>query len=131
MLDLLPERIAKRIVVAENGCWEWTGRRTPNGHGFVSWNGRQKPVYRVVHELVTGSASNAEDFDHLCRNRSCCNPDHVEGVTHAENMRRGVQSFDTRTHCLSGEHALTPDNVVHRADGRRACRACRNTRRKP
>lgn len=119
----LPERLSSRVVVSGTGCWEWQGRRGHMGHGFVNWKGKSTPVYRVTYELLVGPAD-AQDMDHLCRNPPCCNPAHLEPVSHAENMRRGVQSFDVRTHCLSGRHELTPENVYTRSDGRQQCRLC-------
>lgn len=133
-LDALPSRIADRIAVTPAGCWEWQGNRCPKGYGYLTWQGRRCAVYRVSYELLTGEdASAAEAMDHLCRNPSCCNPAHVEPVTYAENMRRGIQSFAFRSRCLSGRHELTPDTVMTRprpGDGRAQCRACHNERRR-
>ena len=108
-------------------CWEWTGSRGPAGHGQVWHDGTNQTVYRVIWEDMVGPIPEGLELDHLCRNPPCCNPDHLEPVTHAENMRRGSQSFETRTHCLSGRHPLTEQNVITReSDGRQRCRACRN-----
>lgn len=129
----LPERMAHRIVVTEAGCWEWQGSRGHKGHGMVWFSGRMRPVHRVVFELLTGlSTASAEDMDHLCRNPPCCRPDHVEPVTHAENMRRGIQSFAARQTCLSGRHDITlPGSVsVIGTARKRRCRECLNEYRR-
>src|SRR5690606_27089460 len=60
-------------------------------------------------------------IDHLCGNTSCCNPEHLEAVTNAENMRRRAKRSAT---CASG-HPWTPENTYIRPNGRRDCRACK------
>lgn len=112
--------------LARNGeCWEWQGRRGHMGHGIAYANGRPQLAHRVIWEDLRGPIPDGLELDHLCRNPPCCNPDHLDPVTHAENMRRGIQSFDTRARCLSGLHPLTPDTVLNRADGRQQCRVCK------
>lgn len=113
-------------------CWEWTGQRGHVGHGIAHFAGRGRLVHRLVWEDLRGPIPDGLELDHLCRNPPCSNPDHLDPVTHAENMRRGIQSFDVRTHCLSGRHELTEANVINRSDGRQQCRACRreNKRRR-
>lgn len=121
------DRIFGRMVETENGCWEWQGKRGHVGHGLVQFNGRGRLVHRLVWEFMRGPIPDGLELDHLCRNPPCCNPDHLDPVTHAENMRRGIQSFATRTHCLSGLHELTPENVTtNSTTGRNRCRECRN-----
>jgi hypothetical protein len=70
-------------------CWEWTGR-TDQGYGRVSIGGRQLRAHRVVYERLVGRVPDGLVLDHLCRNRGCVNPDHLEPVTNEENIRRGV-----------------------------------------
>lgn len=113
-------------------CWEWQGPRQKYGHGQVWLAGRTRPAYRVVWEDFHGPVPDGLELDHLCRNPPCCNPEHLEPVSHAENMRRGSQSFDNRSHCLSGKHETTPQNLITRSDGRQQCRPCRaeNKRRR-
>lgn len=129
-LSLAVDSVFDRLIQAGD-CWEWQGHRGRFGHGTVRLRGRHHLVHRVVYEHLVGTIPEGLELDHLCRNPPCCNPAHLDPVTHAENMRRGKQSFDVRTRCLSGLHELTPDNVITRkCDGRQTCRACKNERKR-
>lgn len=126
----LPERLARRVVVSNAGCWEWQGETNRSGHGRISWKGTRRSIYRVTYELAGGVVPDGYEMDHLCRNPRCCNPQHVEPVTHAENMRRGRQAFVLGGQCHSGRHVLTEHNVyVNPSDGQRRCKDCRVERR--
>lgn len=91
----LEERLwAKVDKDGPNGCWLWMGGRTPLGYGHVSvetpegW--RTRRVHRVTYELLVGPIPEGLTLDHLCRTPACCNPDHLEPVTVAENLRRAA-----------------------------------------
>ncbi len=88
----LPPRIARRISVdPETNCWAWLGTITKHGYGQVSLGGKNQLAHRAVHLLVRGFLPDPPlQLDHLCRNRSCVNPEHLEPVTNLENCRRGV-----------------------------------------
>ena len=117
----LPQRIADRFVASDDH-WVWTGWVNDDGYGYVRWEGRDQPVHRVVYTLLVGPIPADYDLDHACRLRPCCrpHPDHLEPVTHAENMRR------TRpTKCRRAGHDWSdPRNVRTRRDGRRLCAEC-------
>lgn len=106
------------IVVLPNGCHHWIGTQTQGGYGRVSVApGRTELTHRVAcRNLKPGM-----QVDHLCRNRACCNPDHLEAVTQQTNIDRGLAAKGKvrRTHCKRG-HELTPCNTY---PGRR-CRTC-------
>lgn len=124
------DRIYSNLALAGE-CWEWQGNRGHVGHGMAYYAGRMHLVHRLVWTDLRGEIPDGLELDHLCRNPPCCNPDHLDPVTHAENMRRGIQSFDVRTHCLSGRHRLTPEVIYTRpADGRQQCRLCRSENRR-
>lgn len=116
-------------------CWEWTASKNHLGYGQVS---REYPdrrlgmAHRVAYELLVGPIPEGKELDHLCRNPSCVNPDHLEPVTHAENMRRAPYdapaSKRAKTHCPAG-HPYSGENLYVNPKGRRECRACRKQRR--
>lgn len=108
------------------GCWEWTGKRVNWGYGVVSWEGRFRAAHRVAYELAVGPIPPGLTIDHLCRNRLCCRPEHLEAVTNIENVMRGngpAAVNARKTHCPKG-HPYDAANTARRSNGDRHCRAC-------
>lgn len=70
-------------------CWIWQRNLTTLGYGLHIWAGTRRLAHRVVFEATRGPIPEGLQLDHLCRNPSCVNPDHLEPVTNAENQRRG------------------------------------------
>lgn len=122
------ERIMDKTQVnRETGCWEWRGRLASNGYGQIQANRRTLQVHRVTYEAHKGAIPEGLAIDHLCRNRTCCNPDHLEAVTSHENWRRGQapNAISVRMgRCLSGRHLLVGENLYVFPNGVRRCRAC-------
>jgi hypothetical protein len=110
-------------AVELNGeCWEWRGEVTANGYGRFHANGRRSMAHRWLYERLVDAIPDDLVLDHLCRNRCCVNPAHLEPVTNVENARRGAVA--ARTHCPSGHEYSDTNTRVYR--GRRYCRACNN-----
>lgn len=112
-------------VFVTDGCWHWLGV-LKNGYGVVNWNSRMWRAHRLVYELRIGAIPAGLQLDHLCRNRSCVNPAHLEPVTNRENVLRGdgvTARNSKKTHCKHG-HALAGNNVEARHGGGRECREC-------
>lgn len=84
----LIDRLFARIEVDASGCWIYTGCIAPVGYGQIGSGGVVLYTHRVSYELHEGPIPNGLHIDHLCRNRACCNPEHLEPVTQAENNRR-------------------------------------------
>lgn len=116
-----------KISIDENGCWNWTGTKH-NGYGSVLFyrrgvsGSRNKNAYVAMYELKVGPVPSGLELDHLCRNKACCNPAHLEPVTHKENVLRGESLFAhqaKRTHCPKW-HLYTGKNNR----GERICQIC-------
>lgn len=86
----LPERLWSKFTKAPTGCWAWSGYVDPGGYGRIRLGERSDYSHRVMYELIVEPIPDGLDLDHLCRNRACCNPTHLEPVSHRENMRRSV-----------------------------------------
>jgi hypothetical protein len=136
-LEQLPERIRTKIVLApcpvpnlKGDCWIWTRSTHKFGYGYFRVDGKTHYVHRLVYQLAGRIIPTGKELDHLCRVPACCNPDHVEPVTHAINVSRGnwfIVKNAAKTHCPKG-HSLT-DALIHLHAGRKPSRDCRECAR--
>lgn len=133
-------RVALVDHIEVGDCWQWTGRFDQDGYG--RFGNRGLYAHRLVWESLVGLIPPGRQIDHICRNRGCVNPDHLEVVTLQENISRtppgmkGQHSNHSRgadhlnsqkTHCPYG-HPYSPENTACSARGTRLCLACRKIR---
>ena len=82
-------RLYRRVKELPGGCLQWLGTVSKKGYGRFYLNGRKVSTHRYAYELYNGPIPDGMQIDHICRNRSCVNPAHMELVSSAENTRRG------------------------------------------
>jgi hypothetical protein len=116
-------------VQKTSDCWNWTASVCTSGYGQFTYKGRNRLAHRLAYELIRGDIPNGLTIDHLCRNRRCVNPSHLEAVPIGINVKRGTNFIavnSRKTHCVNG-HSFTKSNTYryHYASGwRRSCRTC-------
>ena len=132
MIAQLPDNMQSKITLQlcsyVSFCWTWTGARNSKGYGSVGVNGKSQLAHRVAYELLVGEIPAGLQIDHLCRNKACCNPAHLEPVTAKVNTRRAIEAV-SGGRCKRG-HAVAGPNLVIFQRGEweyRACRMCRIT----
>lgn len=112
------------ISLEENGCWNWIGADNCK-YGIFTIDGKNVLAHRWAYEFHKGPIPKGLEIDHLCRNKFCVNPEHLEAVTAKENVRRAEKHRIRKklTHCRKG-HELTPDNISMSGKWR-TCKLCR------
>jgi hypothetical protein len=123
----LPATVVEKLLRTED-CWQWKAATNAHGYGVVRYEGRNHLAHRLIYEILVGPILDGLELDHLCRNRGCVRPDHLEPVSRRENQLRGFafSGINSRkTHCPKG-HPYTPENIYQRPGGdpRRYCRRC-------
>lgn len=108
-------------------CINWTGIKTKDGYGRFYLKGKLIRAHRWIYEFYKGKIPKPLEIDHLCKNRACVNLNHLEVVTHRENIFRSdinpMVLNSRKTHCIYG-HEFTSENTYIRTDGSRKCRIC-------
>jgi hypothetical protein len=113
---MTPEAFLARIdrSAGPDGCWPWTGKHTAAGYGRALIDGapRQRSAHTIAYELLIGPIAIGLEPDHLCLNKGCVNPAHLEPVTHAENTRRWWATR-VRTPRLEQDGQVASNSTAH------------------
>lgn len=123
-----PIYLMSRIAIAPNGCWNWK-LATNKGYGVMGHPFKKRLkmfVHRFSYELFVGPIPEGLVIDHLCRNRRCANPAHLEPVSQKVNDLRGFSFFAVnarKTHCKRGHEYVEGSYAISKRQERR-CRAC-------
>jgi hypothetical protein len=129
-LPTVMDRVMVSVTVdPDTGCWVWMKPLESNGYARMSVGHKVQPVHRITYKERHGpdSIPDGYEIDHLCRNRACCNPDHLEAVEHWVNVMRSPIALArinaAKTHCYRG-HELAGENLHINTLDQRICRAC-------
>lgn len=121
------QRFTEKIHEDARGCWIWDAYVGTNGYGRFSVDNRGALAHRWSYEYHISEIPEALVLDHLCRNRSCVNPWHLEPITQRVNIERGLTPVPhnrLKTHCPRG-HEYTEENIYRMPNGWRACLDCK------
>lgn len=103
-------QVRRHLAVTEHGCWVYTKKLNHDGYARPNFAWGLEMLHRYAYRTKHGDIPPGLEIDHRCYNRACCNPDHLDLVTRAENNRRGRSYWAARTHCKHG-HEYTPENT--------------------
>jgi len=130
------DRIARHAEIQPSGCWLWTGSVTNQGYGSFRVDGVSTTAHRAAYEALVGPVPAGLVLDHLCRNRRCCNPKHLDPVSQRENTLRSPIALGAlnaaKTHCPKGHPYNAENTYVYRYPSTtvRRCRECARLRAK-
>ena len=127
---LILQRLRERVIIDENGCHIFQGSLNHDGYGVFEVAGIRWGAHRAAYIVSKGDIPDGLRLDHLCRVRNCCNPDHLEPVTQAENTRRGlmpkvtleqvkeIRASKEKSGVLGKRYGVAPDTIKDIRNGR-------------
>ena len=115
-------------IKIKNNCWVWTNHKPrPDGYVKIVYKKKQVLIHRLSYEVFKDELTKGLEIDHLCRNKLCINPDHLEEVTHKENVLRGISPMAInakKTICNRGHKFTEQNTYIEPKTGKRHCRIC-------
>lgn len=129
-ITLTPKRKLRfwNSILKTDTCWLWMGNRDLAGYGRFYDGKKQVKAYRLIYELFIDKIPQGLSIDHLCRNKFCVNPGHLEPVTKLENLRRSPLWTGNKTHCSRGHIFNNENTYIHASSKQRVCRPCQAAR---
>lgn len=119
---------SKKIIIV-GGCWKWIGYINNKGYGCLTYRRKNYKAHRWFFELFNGSIEAGLDIDHMCSNRSCVRPSHLQAITHRDNVLKSKNTLAGKqirqTHCIRGHEFITK---IVKGKTRRDCNACARSR---
>jgi hypothetical protein len=118
------------VAIPFAGCFVWTGAVDKLGYGRIGMQGKSKLAHRISYQHFVGEIPQGLELDHLCRNPSCINPNHLEAVTRKVNTDRGLcaethkKRYAAMTHCKHGHEFTFENTYFHPTHNRRQCKTC-------
>ncbi len=120
------EKYFKFIIIGDDNCWNWSGFTDKDGYGKINRNYKCYFSHRFFYDVFVGIKDESTVIDHICKNRKCCNPDHLREVSCKENANNNSNSpiamNAQKTHCIRGHELIHPNIYAH--NNRRRCKKC-------
>ena len=122
----LSDRFWEKVEIGRaNNCWPWRAHLHEFGYGLINIDGVPRRAHRVAYELEVGPVPKNHDLHHLCENRRCVNPKHLEPLSRSAHMAQTPAWIGNKTHCSKG-HEYTNQNTIWKQGKYRRCRTCWN-----
>lgn len=115
----------ERYSILPDGCWQWNGYIDRNGYGMAWIEGKHRLAHRLFYAEYVGDLINGLTIDHLCKNRSCVNPDHLQQVTQSVNAKRGKKD-NFNPICPQGH--VKDKKIIDRGYETMICSTCKRMR---